>query len=381
MKTNIKESYFNPTLHFLPTLIFLLVNDFDLLIPAWVSSVLVAAVTLFYIRSSHQKLLYWHLNFTGLFLLFALFVTVTTYFYPSFFIQQLADKLIFLLFLILLLFFRKPLEACVSSKMPALMPMTNNYDELYRTVWILLSILTLNISAYSIFEFSTPANYKWLSIVLHWLYSISILGTIAFVSLRVLMIRSRLADEEWWPIVNDQGKVVGSIQHFTSLNDKQNFLHPIARVHLIDKCMLFLQKKPGCDLYAPSLWDTAVSNHLLVGESIEGCIDRTFNDQYGLTAIKYVHLSNYIRKGVKENQYAYLFVSAQLSADTMKPSTENVETKWWTLPQIEANFESGIFSDNFKLEYDILKRSGLLDTEKCECPCKLKEAIYNIAMR
>lgn len=381
MKTKIKESYFNPTIHFLPTLIFLLVNDFNLLIPAWGISLFVATSTLFYAVYFHKKLVYWHINFIEFYLALATLVTISSYLSTSNFSQHVADKFIFVALLIALLIFRKPLEKSISKKMPPMMPMTNNYDELYRTVWILLTILIINISAYSVFEFANPNNFKQLSTLLHWIFALSILGLMGFETLRVLMIRAKLADEEWWPIVSEQGKIIGSIQHLTSLNDKQNFMHPIARVHLIDKCMLFLQKKSTNDLYAPSLWDTAISNHMLVGETIEQCIDRTFKNQYDLSAVKYVHLSNYTRKAARENQFAFLFVSAQLSAESIKPCNTESDTKWWTLPQIEDNLESGIFSENFKLEYDILKRSGLLDTEKCECPCKLKEAIYNIAMR
>ena len=381
MKTKIKESYFNPTIHFLPTLIFLLVNDFNLLIPAWGISLFVAISTLFYAVYFHKKLVYWHINFIEFYLVLATLVTISSYLSTSTFLQHVADKFIFVTLLIALLIFRKPLEKCISKKMPAMMPMTNNYDELYRTVWTLLTVLIINISAYSVFEFSNQQNFKQLSTLLHWIFTLSILSVMAFETLRVLMIRAKLADEEWWPIVSEQGKIIGSIQHLTSLNDKQNFMHPIARVHLIDKCMLFLQKKSTNDLYATSLWDTAISNHMLMGETIEQCIDRTFKNQYNLSGVKYVHLSNYTRKAARENQFAFLFVSGQLSAEHIKPCNNVAETKWWTLPQIEDNLESGIFSDNFKLEYDILKRSGLLDTEKCECPCKLKEAIYNIAMR
>jgi hypothetical protein len=36
----------------------------------------------------------------------------------------------------------------------------------------------------------------------------------------------------------------------------------------------------------------------------------------------------------------------------------------------------GYFFRKFKVEYDLLKRSGLLESGKCECKCKLKEVIF-----
>jgi hypothetical protein len=55
------------------------------------------------------------------------------------------------------------------------------------------------------------------------------------------------------------------------------------------------------------------------------------------------------------------------------------QLKWWTQHQIEENLESGIFSENFKIEYDLLLRSGLIETGKCNCNCKLKQAISDQA--
>lgn len=49
--------------------------------------------------------------------------------------------------------------------------------------------------------------------------------------------------------------------------------------------------------------------------------------------------------------------------------------KWWTAKQIEENLESGIFTENFKTEFDLLKRSGLLESVQCECECTLKDVI------
>ena len=60
----------------------------------------------------------------------------------------------------------------------------------------------------------------------------------------------------------------------------------------------------------------------------------------------------------------------------LNPTVFADQLKWWTQQQIEQELETGIFTDNFKIEYDLLKRSGLLDSGKCECSCKLKETIY-----
>jgi len=88
-----------------------------------------------------------------------------------------------------------------------------------------------------------------------------------------------------------------------------------------------------------------------------------------------MYLSNYTVEEKNEYQYAFLFVSC-LQAEYKMNTASNEQTKWWTQRQIEDNFKDGIFSDNFKQEFDLLQRSGLLETGKCECSCKMRDVIY-----
>ena len=88
-----------------------------------------------------------------------------------------------------------------------------------------------------------------------------------------------------------------------------------------------------------------------------------------------MYLSNYSVEGKNEKQYAFLFVSCLQTEYRLSPSTLE-QTKWWTQRQIEDNLNDGIFSENFKMEYDLLQRSGLLETGKCECNCRMRDVIY-----
>jgi isopentenyldiphosphate isomerase len=62
--------------------------------------------------------------------------------------------------------------------------------------------------------------------------------------------------------VNEQGKIIGSVQHRTSLNDSNKYTHPIVRVLIIDRGMILLQKRAQDSLIYPGLWDTAITNHV-----------------------------------------------------------------------------------------------------------------------
>lgn len=376
LRKQIKESFFNPILHFLPLLLFLVLDEFYGMDKAWKFSFPLALLLVFYVFYFYNRIFHWHLIFTFMYMGVGIVASLATLIPLPDFFQHLTDKLVVLLFVGLSLIFKKQIQQNVLRIVSRIIPMSNNFDELFRVLWGLLLVLSGYVFfALVITFFANSATATPYLNLLRWVY----LGVLFFLTvyeiLRVQLIRAKLLREEWWPIVNENGKIIGSIQHLTSLNDEKKYMHPIVRVMLIDKGLVFLQKRATDNLVFGGLWDTAVSNHLVVDETIEQCIERTARERYGLENFKYMHLSNYVQEAKNEHHYAFLFVSCQLAE--VKPNPTFVEnTKWWTQQQIEENLESGIFSENFKVEYDLVKRSGLLESGKCECKCKLKEVIY-----
>jgi len=152
-------------------------------------------------------------------------------------------------------------------------------------------------------------------------------------------------------------------------------MHPVIHVLLINKGMVLLKKRPFNDPESPDLWDSSISNHVKMGETIEKCVERSAEERYALNNFRFMYLSNYSVEGKNEKQYAFLFVSCLQTEYRLSPSTLE-QTKWWTQRQIEDNLNDGIFSENFKMEYDLLQRSGLLETGKCECNCRMRDVIY-----
>lgn len=374
LRKHIKESFFNPIFHFLPLLLFLVVNDFFGMNVAWKVSFSFALILLIYVYFVYNRIFTWHLIFTLIFICVSTITVIFTLLPQSLVSSQILDEIVVLSFLIVFVLFQKQIHKIVLRLMPNLIPMTNNFEELFRVIWAFLFVLLFYVASFLIVQF-IGQNVKQYQQMLQYLY----VGVLFFLSiyeiLRVQIIRAKLIREEWWPIVNDQGKIIGSIQRLTSLNDEKKYMHPIVRVLIIDKSMILLQKRSNGSLIFRGLWDAAVSNHLNMGETIEQCVERTAKEQYSLSNFKYMYLANYTIEVEKENHYAFLFVSCQ--ENELKINTIFTEQlKWWTQQQIDENLNTGIFSDNFKVEYDLLKRSGLLETGKCECNCRLKEVIY-----
>ena len=375
LRKQIRESFFNPVLHLLPLLLFLVLDEFFGMGIAWKISFPVALILVVYVFYKYNRILIWHLIFTSLFVVISLIAGLEYLFPINPHLHKIFYEIVVMSFLLFFIAFRTQIQRVILKVISKLIPMSNNFNELYRFIWALFLILTAYISLDLLAEFSFSKNTALYLQLSQYGYLGALAFLIAFEILRVHIVRADLLKEEWWPIVSDQGKIIGSVQHQTSLNDENKYKHPVVRVLIIDKGLILMQKRSTENLVLGGLWDTAISNHMKMEENIDQCIERTALERYALDNFRYMYLSTYSLETLNEYHYAFLFVSCQQME--IKPNLAFIDqTKWWTQQQIEQNLNAGIFTDNFVVEYDLLKRSGLLESSRCECDCRLKEAIY-----
>ena len=375
LRKQINESFFNPVLHLLPLLLFLVLDDFFGMGIAWKVSFPVALILVVYVFYNYNRVLIWHLIFTFLYVIIIVIAGLEYQFPINPHLHKIFYEIVVMCFLLFFIAFKTQIHRVIFKIISKLTPMSNNFNELYRFIWALFLILTAYISSVLLVEFSFSKNTSHYLQLLQYAYLVALAFLIVYELVRVYIVRADLLKEEWWPIVSDQGKIIGSVQHQTSLNDENKYKHPVVRVLIIDKGLILMQKRSNENLVFPGLWDTAISNHMKMGENIDQCIDRTALERYGLNSFRYMYLSTYSLEVLNEYHYAFLFVSCQQME--IKPNLAFIDqTKWWTQQQIEQNLNAGIFTDNFVVEYDLLKRSGLLESSRCECDCRLKEAIY-----
>lgn len=375
LRKHIKESFFNPVLHFLPLLLFLVVDDFLGITSAWEISFPFALILLIYIFFAYNNIFIWHLISTIVFVLVSLFAVLETFLPYQIISSYILYETVVMTFFIVFLVLRKPIQKIVLQFMSGLTPMTNNFEELNRVIRAFVFVTFLYITGYLVVK-NYAVQVHLYQQLLQSIYLGILFFLVIFELLRVRIIRFKLILEEWIPIVNNQGKIVGSIQQNQSLNDDKKYRHPVIRILFVDKGMILLHKKPDEHNASNDLWDSTISAHVVMEESIEQCVARTVKKKLEIEDFKYMFLSNYTVDCKDEIQYSFLFISCMISE--FKLSERFVEqAKWWTQSQIEQNLTSGIFTESFKTEYDLLKRSGLLETGKCECNCRLKQVIYD----
>ncbi|MBN2767169.1 MAG: hypothetical protein JXR27_12425 [Paludibacteraceae bacterium] len=352
----------------------MIVDDFMGLHMAWIASLPVTFVLAVYVYFVYRRILEWFLFSTAIYLTVALLATILpdNTITPDF--NSVRVEFILLAVFAFSLLFRTRISAFINSRNKKMLSMVNNLNELFRMIWILAVIIFLFTHIYSIALILKLPNLENSLGFIYSVYVSVLLFVLFYEMIRVTIVRVRLLKEEWWPIVNEQGKTIGSIQHHNSLNSHVKYMHPIVRVMLIDNNRVYLQKRSETDLVFPGLWDTAISNHIKVSETLEHCIKRTAEERYSMRAIKPLFLSNYIHETDFEYHYAFLFVACY--ADLQDYNKKLIDhAKWWTVNQIEENLEEGIFTENFKTEFDLLKRSGLLESVQCECECSLRDLV------
>lgn len=376
LKKLIKESFFNPVLHIFPVLLFLFLNDVFHPGVAWAVAVPVALLILGYVYYVYQSLYRWYLISMTVFLIIGVILTLISNKIILFPYSRIFGQVAVTFILLILVVLRKPIALIIKSVTPSKVSMQNNLNELLRMVNMFIVVLAGYSLTYVITVVVAPANIAQLLDFYFQLYHFFLLVVIIYEFIRVGTIRAKLLREDWLPIVNEKGREVGSINYQISMwNEADKFRHPVARVMLVEDNKIFLRQhhaRAGDDALK---WDSAISSHQRFGESIADCIKRISLELYNLSQLKPVFLGNYQLENSCEHQYVHLFVSC-VSENAVRPNLKHMDHyKWWTIKQINDNINEGIFTANFLREYEILVRSGLVVSGRCQCDCKLRDEI------
>jgi isopentenyldiphosphate isomerase/intracellular septation protein A len=166
--------------------------------------------------------------------------------------------------------------------------------------------------------------------------------------------------EEWLPMVDEQGRIIGKALRSYCHNGSK-ILHPVVHLHLLDKeHSLFLQKRAANKLVQPGKWDTAVGGHLAYGENIGESLKREAMEEIGLKDFEAIPALNYRWDSDIESELVYCFITFGGMPGALV-SEEITDGRFWKIKEIEHNLGKGIFTPNFEHEFRLLKMAGLLN--------------------
>ena len=165
---------------------------------------------------------------------------------------------------------------------------------------------------------------------------------------------SRYQKEEWFPVVNEQGNVIGKAPRSVCHDGKSKLLHPVVHLHLFDSTgKIFLQKRAMNKDIQPGKWDTSVGGHISPGETIEEALSREIKEEIGLRNIQPQFLEKYVWESVREKELVFSFISVSSESPVINKS-EIDEGKFWTIEEIRKKTGKRIFTPNFEHEFNIL---------------------------
>ena len=373
LKRQIRESFFNPILYFLPALVFMVADDFWGENIAWKVSFPIALGLMYYVFFMYKRLFIWHGMLAVCYLIIGLISSLVP---DTYLFLKYIDEFIFILFILLMIIQKNALGTLGSKALPFKLPMSNNENELFRVAKVLMIIVLVYSMLLFFFDLSELENKQIPINYLKYLYAFTLIFVGLFETIRVFIIRSRLFNEDWVPVVDENGKVTGSIQYQPNTPNEERLIHPVVRLYFVDNGMIYLQQRKPDDVSEPHLWDASISRLVRMTESIDMVLQRYTKKLYNQEQEKFLFLTNYIHKRKFYDQYIYLFVSCK--KDGLEPQKEEIfQTKWWTTKQIEDNIGTGAFTERFEKEFDFLNRSGLLEHDICECECVLKDSLNN----
>ena len=168
----------------------------------------------------------------------------------------------------------------------------------------------------------------------------------------------RAAANEWFPVVEPSGLVVGrSTRQYCHGGSKP--LHPVIHIHIIDRhSRIYLQKRSMNKDIQPGKWDTAVGGHVSYGESILEAVYREASEELALTDFNPIFVEAYEFESPVEREMVNVF--AAVGTYDLHPDLEEVdEGRWWELEDIDSLMGKGVFTPNFESEFAMI-RSSLL---------------------
>ncbi len=161
--------------------------------------------------------------------------------------------------------------------------------------------------------------------------------------------------EEWFPLVDETGKITGRATR-KECHGGSFLLHPVVHLHVFNSHgELFLQKRSGKKDIQPGKWDTAVGGHIDFGEEVYQALMREASEELGISDFVPEFFYRYVWDSPLERELVYTYRTTYEGKIT--PDTSELDDgRFWTFSEIEGQIGKGIFTPNFEKEFSILCR-------------------------
>mgnify|MGYP005970250439 FL=1 len=157
-------------------------------------------------------------------------------------------------------------------------------------------------------------------------------------------------EEEWFPLVNEEGETIGKATR-RECHSGSKQLHPVIHLHIFNEVgELYLQKRSMNKDIQPGKWDTAVGGHIDYGETVEEALRREVREELGITEFTPQFMTRYIFESTIEKELVNTFRTVYNGE--IQPDTEELDGgRFWSLEEIKSNLGQNVFTPNFEQEF------------------------------
>lgn len=373
--TRIRKSWENQALGILPLLLFLLLDNYISYLQAYTVSAIFCVLSMFVFHILRKDKIYSFmllpsfltLILYALFLIFMRVEEVLAVYTP------LITEILLIIVLTVVKIVKKPLLHRVRDAQHPAYEKTHNLTmlnefffiaQLFRNLYILH---LLGIAFYNILP-EEMKDIRFNRFLYRDMGLIIGVAVIVYEQIRLLMVRGRLKKEMWLPVLNDKGSVIGCIAYSVSRLLPKKYYHPIVRIALVHKGMLYLAKRNEYAYVSASMIDYPFYRYVLFRQSIEAAAQQAVEGLKTLVGkIQPRLLIRYTFENERVKHQVSLFVICIQDEQVIEQYKQVQDGKLWSIQQIEENLGKGIFSVYFEREFSYLKNTILLAENLCLC--------------
>lgn len=278
-------------------------------------------------------------------------------------------EIIYVLYITIITGFRSGLESLITKRWPKQteknVRIMRTLEEFYMVSHMLLNFMLFHLMFVLIYTILPEKYHSYDYDHFVYIYScfIVVFGVIIYEYIRLLMLKDNIKKEKWLPIVNEQGAVIGKVAQMISFTSGNRYLHPVIRVVLIHKGLLFLKERPKYYQSDPGKIDHPFEEYTQYREDLQKTVDDVIERQGGVKNLKTKFAFKYIFKNADTHRLIYLYTAIVSDEKVIQEIQKKGGGKPWISKQIEDNLGKGVFSDFFEKEYEIL-RDAILIAEK-----------------
>lgn len=371
----IRKSWENQALGILPLLLFLLLDNYISYLHAYTISAIFCVLSMFVFHILRKNKIY-------SFMLLPSFLTLVLYAFFLIFMRveevlavytPLITEILLIIVLTVVKIVKKPLLHRVRDAQHPAYEKTHNLTmlnefffiaQLFRNLYILH---LLGIAFYNILP-EEMKDIRFNRFLYRDMGLIIGVAVIVYEQIRLLMVRGRLKKEMWLPVLNDKGSVIGCIAYSVSRLLPKKYYHPIVRIALVHKGMLYLAKRNEYAYVSASMIDYPFYRYVLFRQSIEAAAQQAVEGLKTLVGkIQPRLLIRYTFENERVKHQVSLFVICIQDEQVIEQYKQVQDGKLWSIQQIEENLGKGIFSVYFEREFSYLKNTILLAENLCLC--------------